>query len=79
MIYILCSVLGLVSLGLSGRGQISVFLIVVIGGGLVLYLLTRRAREALDRASYSEESEPEALEALRRAGAGLTGGGREEK
>lgn len=79
LIYVLCSVLGIVSLGLSGRGQISVFLIVVIGGGLVLYLLTRRASEALDRASYAEESEPEALEALRRAGAELTGGGREEK
>lgn len=79
LIYALCSVLGVLSLVLSGRGQISVFLIVVLGGGLLLYLLTRRAREALDRASYTEESEPEALEALRRAGAELTGGSREEK
>jgi len=57
LIYLLCSVLAVLSLVLSGRGQISAFLVVVLGGGLVLYLLTRRAREALDRASYADEPE----------------------
>jgi UDP-GlcNAc:undecaprenyl-phosphate GlcNAc-1-phosphate transferase len=54
LIYLICTVLAVLSLVLSGRGQISVFLIVVLGGGLVLYLLTRRTREALDRESYPD-------------------------
>jgi UDP-GlcNAc:undecaprenyl-phosphate GlcNAc-1-phosphate transferase len=54
-IYFICSVLAVFSLVLSGRGQITAFLLIVLGGGVVLYLLTRRAREALDRASYDED------------------------
>jgi UDP-GlcNAc:undecaprenyl-phosphate GlcNAc-1-phosphate transferase len=55
LIYFICSVLALLSLALPGGGQISVFLLIVLGGGALLYLLTRRAREALDRSSYDEE------------------------
>ena len=55
LIYLICSVLAVLSLVLPGRGQITIFLLVVLGGGVVLYLLTRRAREALDRASYDED------------------------
>ena len=55
LIYAICIVLALAGLLLSGQGQISVFLIVVIGGGVILYLLTRRAQEALDRRSYSDD------------------------
>lgn len=72
-IYGICVLLALGGVLLSGRGQISFFLIVVIAGGLVLYLLTRRAREALDRRSYEPEDEPEALEAVRRLGAAVGG------
>ena len=55
LIYAICIVLAVLSVVLSGQGQISVFLIVVIGGGVILYLLTRRAREALDRRSYVDD------------------------
>lgn len=55
LIYFICSVLAVLSLVLPGRGQITVFLLIVLGGGALLYLLTRRAREALDRSSYDEE------------------------
>ena len=47
VIYGLCVILALAGLFLSGRGQISVFLIVVIVGGVLLYLLTRRAGEEI--------------------------------
>ncbi len=55
MIYAICIVLAVLSVVLSGQGQISVFLIVVLLAGIVLYLLTRRAQEALDRSSYPDE------------------------
>ncbi len=55
LIYAICVILALAGLLLSGQGQISVFLIVVIGGGVILYLLTRRARDALDRRSYPDD------------------------
>lgn len=54
LIYLICSVLALLSLALPGGGQITVFVLIVLGGGALLYLLTRRAREALDRSSYDE-------------------------
>ena len=73
LIYGLCIVLAIAGLLLSGRGQISVFLAVVIGGGVILYLLTWRAGAALDRRSYPEEPVPEALEAIRRAGEEIVG------
>jgi UDP-GlcNAc:undecaprenyl-phosphate/decaprenyl-phosphate GlcNAc-1-phosphate transferase len=73
LIYAICVVLAVLSLVLSGRGQISVFLIVVLGGGVALYLLTRRAQEALDRRSYPDDPEPDALDAVRDIGTGLVG------
>ena len=57
LIYGICGVLAVLSLALSGRGQISAFLIIVLVGGLALYLLTRRAGRSLDRSSYSDDSE----------------------
>jgi UDP-GlcNAc:undecaprenyl-phosphate/decaprenyl-phosphate GlcNAc-1-phosphate transferase len=76
MIYGLCVILAVMSLVLSGRGQLSAFLIIVIASGLALYLLTRRAREALDRRSYPEEEEPKLLEEVRDVGADLMAGQR---
>jgi UDP-GlcNAc:undecaprenyl-phosphate GlcNAc-1-phosphate transferase len=55
LIYLLCSVLAVLSLALPAGDQITVFIVIVLGGGGLLYLLTRRAREALDRSSYDEE------------------------
>ncbi|CAN5126273.1 MraY family glycosyltransferase [soil metagenome] len=74
LIYGLCSVLAIMSLVLSGRGQISAFLIIVILSGVVLYAVTRRAREALDRRSYPDDAEPELIADLRDAGSHMTGG-----
>ncbi len=72
-IYGLCVILAVAGLVLSGRGQISVFLTVVIGGGVLLFLLTRRAGQSLERSSYAEEPEPQALGAIRRAGEEIVG------
>ncbi len=74
LIYFLCGVLAFLALGLSGRGQVSAFVIIVIGSGLALYLMTRRARESLDRHSYEEEEEPELLADVRDMGREITGG-----
>jgi UDP-GlcNAc:undecaprenyl-phosphate/decaprenyl-phosphate GlcNAc-1-phosphate transferase len=73
LIYGLCILLAGMSLLLSGRGQISAFIIIVILSGLVLYLITRRAREALDPRSYPDAPEPEIVEGMRDIGDGLTG------
>jgi UDP-GlcNAc:undecaprenyl-phosphate GlcNAc-1-phosphate transferase len=54
LIYAICAVLAVLSLALSGRGQISAFIVIVLGGGLALYLLTRRASDVLDRDSYED-------------------------
>lgn len=58
VIYGVCAVLAALSLVLSGRGQLSAFVVVVIGGGLILYLMTRAAREALEAESYPDEEVP---------------------
>ncbi|HEY5473396.1 MAG TPA: MraY family glycosyltransferase, partial [Candidatus Limnocylindrales bacterium] len=73
VIYGVCILLALAGLFLSGRGQISVFMMVVIVGGVLLYLLTRRAGESLDRQAYADEQVPEGLEAIRRAGEEIVG------
>jgi UDP-GlcNAc:undecaprenyl-phosphate GlcNAc-1-phosphate transferase len=73
LIYLICTILAVLSLVLSGRGQISVFLIVVLVGGVALLALTRWSREALDRRSYPEQEEPLALDAVRDVGTGLVG------
>jgi len=57
LIYAICVVLAVLSLALSGRGQISAFLIVVLVGGLALYLLTRRAGRSLERSSYPDDDD----------------------
>jgi UDP-GlcNAc:undecaprenyl-phosphate GlcNAc-1-phosphate transferase len=65
VIYGLCVVLALLSLVLSGRGQVSAFAVIVIAGGVALYLLTRRAQGGLDRSHYPDQPEPELLAQLR--------------
>jgi UDP-GlcNAc:undecaprenyl-phosphate GlcNAc-1-phosphate transferase len=55
-IYVMCIVLAVLSLVLSGRGQVYAFLGIVVAGGLLLQLLTRRASEALDASSYDDSS-----------------------
>ena len=54
LIYAICIVLAALSLALPTSTQVTAFLLIVLGGGLLLYLLTRRAREALDRSSYDD-------------------------
>jgi UDP-GlcNAc:undecaprenyl-phosphate/decaprenyl-phosphate GlcNAc-1-phosphate transferase len=78
LIYALCALLAVLSLVLSGRGQISAFLIIVILSGLALYLITRRAREALDPGSYPADPEPAVVESIRDVGMDMTGGGEAE-
>jgi len=73
VIYGLGVILAVAGLLLSGRGQISVFLIIVIAGGVLLFLLTRRAGQSLERASYPDEPVPPQLEAIRRAGEEIVG------
>jgi UDP-GlcNAc:undecaprenyl-phosphate/decaprenyl-phosphate GlcNAc-1-phosphate transferase len=65
VIYGLCALLAVLSLVLSGRGQISAFVVIVIVGGVALYLLTRRAAGGLDRSSYPEQPEPAPLAHVR--------------
>ncbi len=77
LIYGLCAVLAVLSLVLSGRGQVSAFLIIVIGSGFALYVITRRTNRALDRSSYPDDPEPPIVEELREVGSELTGGQRE--
>jgi UDP-GlcNAc:undecaprenyl-phosphate GlcNAc-1-phosphate transferase len=64
LIYAICAVLAVLSFRLSGTGQMYAFLGIVVGGGLVLYLLTARARAAgssgLDPNAYEEEAHPQA-------------------
>jgi UDP-GlcNAc:undecaprenyl-phosphate GlcNAc-1-phosphate transferase len=74
LIYAICMVLAVLSLALSGRGQISAFLVIVLGGGLALYLMTRRAGRSLERESYPEDPDTspnvdEASELQKRDGA----------
>jgi UDP-GlcNAc:undecaprenyl-phosphate/decaprenyl-phosphate GlcNAc-1-phosphate transferase len=54
VIYGICIALAILSLVLSGTGLLYAFLGIVVGGGLVLYLLTRRGQYALDASSYPE-------------------------
>ncbi len=59
MIYAICVVLAVLSFVLSGRGQISAFLVIVLGGGVVLYVLTRRAGGSIDRSNYPDDPPPD--------------------
>ena len=60
LIYAICTLLGFASLLLTGSGPLYAFMGIVIGFGLVLYLITRRAGGdgALEASSYPDE-EPE--------------------
>jgi UDP-GlcNAc:undecaprenyl-phosphate/decaprenyl-phosphate GlcNAc-1-phosphate transferase len=57
IIYGLCAVLAALSLLLTGSGPLYAFMSIVVGFGLLLYLLTRRVgtEEALDARSYPED------------------------
>lgn len=57
LIYAMCVVLGLTGLVLSSSeaGQLYAFLGVVIAGGVVLYLVTRRTGSSLDASSYPDD------------------------
>ncbi len=58
LIYAICAVLAILSLYLSTRDQLYTFVGIMVGGGLLLFLLTRRGRraEALSAETYPEES-----------------------
>lgn len=55
VIYGLCALLAVVSIVLSDRQAIYAFTVIVLAGGLVLYLASRRAQEALDARSYPDD------------------------
>lgn len=57
LIYAMCVALGLAGLVLSSSeaGQLYAFLGVVIAGGVVLYLVTRRTGSSLDASSYPDD------------------------
>jgi UDP-GlcNAc:undecaprenyl-phosphate GlcNAc-1-phosphate transferase len=57
VIYALCGVLAAVSILLSQLQALYAFMAIVLAGGLVLYLASRRAQEALDARSYPEDAE----------------------
>jgi UDP-GlcNAc:undecaprenyl-phosphate GlcNAc-1-phosphate transferase len=52
VIYGLCLVLAVLSLLLSGTGPLYAFLGVVVAGGLLLYVIDRRASDALRSSTY---------------------------
>ena len=53
-IYAMCAALAVLSLVLSGTGQLYAFLGVFVGLGVALYTLTRRSHEALEAESYED-------------------------
>jgi hypothetical protein len=57
IIYGICILLAVLSLLLQGSGSMYAFLGIVVGFGLLLFLLTRRtgAEEALEASSYPDE------------------------
>jgi UDP-GlcNAc:undecaprenyl-phosphate GlcNAc-1-phosphate transferase len=54
LIYGICGALAVLSLVLSGAGQLYAFLGILLGGGVVLAFLTRRSQEALHAHSYEK-------------------------
>jgi UDP-GlcNAc:undecaprenyl-phosphate GlcNAc-1-phosphate transferase len=69
-IYGLGIILAAAGLLLSGRGQISVFIAIMLVGGVLLFLLTRRAAMSLERSSYPEGADAAGDAADDRDGAG---------
>jgi UDP-GlcNAc:undecaprenyl-phosphate/decaprenyl-phosphate GlcNAc-1-phosphate transferase len=62
LIYGICTLLAIASLLLTGSGPIWAFLGIVVGFGLLLYLLTRRAGgdQALEASSYPDDESADA-------------------
>ena len=58
LIYAICASLGLMSLLVSTATQVYAFLGALVGFGIVLFLLTRDSREALEPGTYESEPEP---------------------
>ncbi len=56
VIYAICAVLAVLSVVLSSTASLYAFAGIVVGGGLVLQLMTRRSREALDARSYDSDA-----------------------
>jgi UDP-GlcNAc:undecaprenyl-phosphate GlcNAc-1-phosphate transferase len=56
LIYAICGALAVLSLLLSGAGQLYAFLGILVVGGVVLAALTRRSQEALHAHSYEKGS-----------------------
>jgi UDP-GlcNAc:undecaprenyl-phosphate/decaprenyl-phosphate GlcNAc-1-phosphate transferase len=56
VIYAICALLAVLSFVLSGTGQLYAFLGTVVTGGVLLYFLTMRSREALQASSYEEQA-----------------------
>ena len=54
LIYAICGALAVLSLVLSGAGQLYAFLGILLGGGVLLAVLTRRSQEALHAHSYEK-------------------------
>ena len=60
VIYALCGVLAVLSLVLSGTGQLTAFVGVVVVLGAFLFVVTRRETDALEASSYDEEEADQA-------------------
>jgi len=68
VIYGISTLLAVLSVGLSGNQQLYTFLGIVVIGGLLLYLMTRRARKSFEAESYpDDEPRPRARDAGRAA------------
>ena len=59
-IYAICGVLAVLSLVLSGTGQLTAFVGVVVVLGAFLFVVTRRTTDALEASTYDEEDEADA-------------------
>ena len=55
VIYAICGVLAVLSLVLSGTGQLTAFVGVVVVLGAFLFVVTRRTTDALEASTYDEE------------------------
>jgi UDP-GlcNAc:undecaprenyl-phosphate GlcNAc-1-phosphate transferase len=57
VIYGICALLAVLCFTLSGSGQLYAFLGALVGGGLLLYMLTMRSGEALEARTYEASGE----------------------
>ena len=56
LVYVLCTTLAVLSFVLAGTEELYAFLGVILAGGLVLQLLNRRSRTALEPENYEEDA-----------------------